>query len=97
MTFYIAKHGSDTNPGTEALPFASLGKAQEAGRASGTGYSVSVGPGEYRESLVFRPEDSGSRWTGDGAVLTGGLSIPAPRLSPVPAEIAARLTPEAAP
>ena len=96
MTVYVSKAGSDSNPGTESAPFLTLARARKEARIH-PGCEIHVGAGEYRESLVLAPEDSGSRWIGaPGATLTGGLTLPASALAPVPSERANRLTPEAA-
>ena len=96
MTYYVSKSGADTNPGSESAPFLTLARAQREARLH-PGSEVRVLPGEYRESLRLQPEDGGTRFIGGrDAVLTGGLTIPASALSPVPSEIADRLTPEAA-
>lgn len=97
MTYYVSPAGDDRNPGTEARPFASLARARDAGRDAGeAGYSVRVLPGVWREALVLGEEDSGSHWYGGGACLTGGLTVCASELAPLPPEYAARLTEDAA-
>ena len=61
--FYIAPSGSDSNPGTEAAPFASLGAARDAVRAVGAGpHTVSLHDGVYvhEASVAFAAEDSGT-------------------------------------
>ncbi len=69
-TFHVAPAGSDTNPGTAALPFASLERARAAirelrGRGSlpAGGVAVVVHGGEYRVARAFRLEatDSGTQ------------------------------------
>ncbi|MCR5681398.1 MAG: hypothetical protein K6G29_03005, partial [Clostridiales bacterium] len=78
MTYYVSPAGSDANPGTAEQPFASLARARDAGRTDpAPGYEVRVLPGVWRESLVLDAADSGSHWIGDGAILTGGLTVPA--------------------
>jgi hypothetical protein len=63
---FIATSGDDTNPGTQAQPFATFEGARDAVRAlakrSKKAITVSVREGTYylREPLVFGPEDSGS-------------------------------------
>ncbi|MHB8974553.1 MAG: right-handed parallel beta-helix repeat-containing protein [Pirellulaceae bacterium] len=65
-TFYVAPSGSDGNPGTEAAPFATLGRARDAVRATKAsvqdGISVVIGGGVYAldAPVVFAPEDSGT-------------------------------------
>ena len=67
-TLYVAIDGDDGNPGTEALPFATITRAQEAVRAIKAegkilegGLTVLIAGGVYRldELLVFGPEDGG--------------------------------------
>lgn len=61
---FVAPDGKDTNPGTEAKPFATLGRAQQAARARARQEAVTVlfESGTYYLSapIVFGPEDSGS-------------------------------------
>src|SRR5579863_3784987 len=48
--------GSDSNPGTQALPFKTIGKAASVALANnhkGLGTHVSIAPGPYRESLAL--------------------------------------------
>jgi hypothetical protein len=63
-TFYVAPGGADANPGTQALPFATLAKAQAAAREAKATGPVTVllraGTWYLRESIVFKPEDSGT-------------------------------------
>ncbi len=61
--FHIAPAGNDTNPGTEAAPFASLGAARDAVRAAGIGpHTVWLHDGDYVHptSVPFSAEDSGT-------------------------------------
>jgi len=51
---HVSPRGDDANPGTEAAPFRTLGKACEL---AGPGDTVYVGAGKYRETL--RPARSG--------------------------------------
>ncbi|KLU38229.1 hypothetical protein AB595_02985 [Massilia sp. WF1] len=51
-TLYVASNGSDSNPGTEAQPFATIGRADAAATAGDT---VSVAPGTY---TVSAPNDT---------------------------------------
>jgi hypothetical protein len=53
-TYYVAKSGLDTNPGTKEKPFLTIGAAAEAARAGDT---VEVGEGEYREWV--KPNEGG--------------------------------------
>ncbi|MDH7571135.1 MAG: right-handed parallel beta-helix repeat-containing protein, partial [Armatimonadota bacterium] len=105
--FFVAVDGSDTNPGTEAQPFASLEKARDALRSAGSraGATVWVKPGVYPRSATFVLEeaDSGTkqnpvvyRATVPGkARLQGGRQIPATAFRPAVGEAAARLPAEA--
>ena len=96
MTFYVSKRGSDEGPGTQSAPFLTLLRAQAAAREH-PGSEVRVGAGEYRESVVLTEADNGSHWIGEkGAVLTGGLTVSPDETLPLPGDVAARLTPEAA-
>lgn len=90
-TFYVAPKGSDTNPGTEPLPFASLEKARDALRALKRrelppgGATVVLAPGVYRliGPLELQSQDSGAenapvvyRAAKRGtAILTGGAAL----------------------
>ncbi|MBT3377014.1 MAG: hypothetical protein HN742_16270 [Lentisphaerae bacterium] len=68
-TFHVAPQGDDTNPGTQAAPFATIERARDAirelrkdnGLPAG-GVSVVLTPGIYELSApaVFTPEDSGT-------------------------------------
>ena len=67
--WYVAPHGSDANPGTEARPFATLERARDAvrsrkrdGRTLPGRTTVFLADGVYRldHPLVFAPEDSGT-------------------------------------
>lgn len=65
---YVSPGGKDTNPGTKAKPFASIGAAKGAVRklvAAGLGSDVKViiAPGTYYlpNGLTFGPEDSGTK------------------------------------
>jgi hypothetical protein len=66
LTFYVATRGSDSNPGTQDRPFATLSRSQEAvrqtKRAARGRISVLVRGGTYylKEPLTFGPEDSGT-------------------------------------
>lgn len=64
-TFYVAPNGSDENPGTEAKPFATVAKAQQAVRTArkdnNGDIAVVLRGGVYAldKTLVFESEDSG--------------------------------------
>lgn len=91
---YVSPQGSDSNPGTEAAPLATLAQAQRtvrglAGSMNGD-IIVYLEPGTYRLSqpLLFTPADSGRNgfkviWTSapsDPAVVSGGRQISGWRL-----------------
>jgi len=88
--FHVAPAGSDTNPGTEAAPFATLGRAREAVRQQvrqGLDGNVTVwmAEGTYplAEPLSFGPEDGGTEKSavvyaarpGRKVVLSGGRRV----------------------
>jgi len=61
---FVAPGGNDTNPGTEAKPFATLGRAQEAARASARQKPVTVllesGTYDLSAPFLLEPADSGT-------------------------------------
>lgn len=65
-TFYVAPGGSDDNPGTEAKPFATVEKAQQAVRKINTKMTDDIvvmfrgGVYPIDRTVVFEPEDSGT-------------------------------------
>ncbi len=89
--FYVAPDGSDSNPGTQAQPFATLTRARDAVRELKSRgpltepVHVYVSGGRYRltEPLVLGPEDSGTEgapvvWQavpGQRPVFSGGRLI----------------------
>ncbi|MBL7133775.1 MAG: right-handed parallel beta-helix repeat-containing protein [Phycisphaerae bacterium] len=88
--FHVSVGGSDTGPGTEGKPFATLGRARQAVRrkiAAGLTGDVTVvvaaGVYELAEPLVFGPADSGTRQhavsyvaaDNEKAVVSGGRRI----------------------
>ena len=89
-TFYVAPGGSDENPGTQAAPFATIRRAQEAVRALGAkglaeDVTVVLGGGTYRlaKPLVFGPQDAGTAQhavtyaaaEGETVVISGGRVV----------------------
>ena len=98
-TFFVATDGSDTNPGTEGKPFATLQHARDAVRKFKEtapvpeSVTVVVRGGTYRidTSLTFNAEDSGIEtapvvWqaaTGEEVRLSGGPTLPPDAFSPV--------------
>ena len=87
--FYVAPAGADGNPGSAAKPYATLGRARDAVRASGRlkkePVTVHVLPGVYYlpETLLFTAQDSGSAAApvvyqaepGGEAVVSGGVKL----------------------
>lgn len=77
-TYYVAPNGSDDNPGTEAQPWRTIGKAA-ASLVSGD--TVYIRSGTYQERVV--PQNSGSdyityaAYPGESATIDGsGVSLP---------------------
>jgi len=66
LSVYVSPGGNDANPGTEAQPFKTIARAQEAIRNTKTeekgNREVHILEGEYllTEPLRFGPEDGGS-------------------------------------
>ncbi len=85
--FYVSLTGKDSNKGSAAAPFATLGAARDAARSKTGKESVTIhvadGIHYLPETLVFRPEDSGTKdhpvvWraVNEGkAVLSGGRKL----------------------
>ncbi len=65
--YYVSPNGADTNPGTEKAPFATVQKARDTIRSMKKlpegGITVILEDGKYyqNETLVFTPEDSGTK------------------------------------
>ena len=78
----------------EHTEYDTIGKAQQAARAAG-GAAVYVPAGIYRETLNFDSRDNGCTYIGEGAVLTGGLTVPYAQTASVCAEMAGRFDPGA--
>ncbi len=55
-------NGNDSNPGTQALPFKTIGKGVSVATAvvATTGSRIIVNPGTYRESITFANSPAGS-------------------------------------
>jgi hypothetical protein len=97
--FYVSPLGSDTNPGTESLPFATISRAQQAVRAINrpmTGdINVWLRGGVHRlpRPLMFGPEDSGANgfyvtyaaYPHEKPIVSGGTRITGWRASGDPA------------
>lgn len=87
-SFYVAVAGNDGNPGSQAQPFATLARAQEAmrgipasARQTG-GAAVWVGGGTYQlnATLLLTEQDSFVTWAalpGQSVVLTGSTTVSA--------------------
>ena len=89
LSVYVSPDGDDANPGTEARPFKTIARAQEAIRNTQTdekgNKEVHILAGEYvlTEPLRFGPEDGGSVadqyrqvfYEGHDATITGGKRI----------------------
>jgi hypothetical protein len=64
-TFYVATDGSDSNPGTEDLPFKTIGYAASqalANNYAGKGTHVWINNGTYRESISISGSKSETSW-----------------------------------
>lgn len=86
---YVSPAGADTNPGTEAAPYRTIAKAQEAVRALKSGMAgdieVLLRGGTYvlPEALTFTPQDSGENghfiiyrsYPGEEALVSGGRTV----------------------
>lgn len=84
---YVSPSGNDSNSGAKGSPLASLAGARNAARKSAgkEAVTVHVADGTYYlpETLVFTPEDSGSKQnkvvyvaaTEGGAILSGGAEL----------------------
>ncbi len=64
-TFYVATNGSDSNPGTEDLPFKTIGYAASQAvdnNHAGKGTHVWINNGTYRESISLSGSKSDTSW-----------------------------------
>lgn len=52
---FVAKAGDDANPGTEAAPFQTIGRALDAARLFGNALAIQAGPGLFEEQIVLPP------------------------------------------
>lgn len=89
-TYYVAKSGSDSNPGSLGMPFLTLARAKTAMEASPTNpQTVDVRTGTYSETLVFTSVDNWQTWSvyiPDGygnAIVDGGASSPTTGANPI--------------
>ena len=86
--FHVSLQGDDANPGTQAKPFATLQRAQQAARkaAGREAVTVLVRSGTYYlpETWVFTAADSGTQaaplvyqaYAGEQPVISGALRLP---------------------
>ena len=86
-TFFVSPAGEDANPGTQAKPFATLSRTQEAVRNAIGGGPVTVwlrgGTYYLPETLVFTAEDAGTTntpviwqaWPDEHPVISGGAKL----------------------
>lgn len=88
-TFYLSPDGADSNPGTLAAPFQTIGRAQAAARsinANMTGdiqFFLRGGIYPLNNTLVFTPQDSGSNgyriiyqaYEDEKPVISGGTPV----------------------
>ncbi len=84
---FVATNGSDTNPGTLLMPFATVQRAQQAARkaAPREAVTVFVREGTYYlpETLILTAEDSGTKaapvvyqaYQEEQAVISGGVRL----------------------
>ncbi len=101
ITYYVSAAGSDNNPGTDrAHPFGTVNHAKEAARAAAAAgdavtveflagtYAIGVSlGGAEAQTLDLDERDNGISYvTREGAVLTGGLSIPVSAMTAVTGE-----------
>ncbi len=84
MQIYVARCGSDQNPGSKHAPFLTLqrAKAEIKKRPPGASVTVHVAKGEYflSDPLCLTEAESNTRWCSDGAVLTAAMPIPSPTI-----------------
>src|SRR5512142_1261951 len=74
-TLHVAPGGTEAGDGSEAAPFA---RVQQGLDRAGPGDTVLVHAGTYREAVVVTRSgtaDAYLRLLGDGAVLSGGVSV----------------------
>jgi len=77
--WFVAPNGSDTHPGTQAAPFATIAKARDVARTAAGPHTIRLAAGVYEltEPLTFDERDSNVRYIGEGAntILSGGRSL----------------------
>ena len=92
--YYVSKAGCDKNNGTKEAPVRTIEKAQALARENKNS-TVYVLEGEYKNSLVLDERDSGTKYIGINATLTGGVSVAFCETEALPEEIKGRLNTEA--
>jgi hypothetical protein len=94
--FHVSPAGDDTGDGSAQKPFATLEKARDAARQEKNS-KVVLAPGAHRrtKTLELNERDSGTVFTGKGAVIVGSVAVPTSSVKPVTdAAILERLLPE---
>ena len=80
-TFWVdCADGDDAHPGTKEAPFASVARAQTAGRAAGAGTQIFLRSGVcyLQETLLLTAADSGIAWSsysGEAVTLSAGAPL----------------------
>ena len=71
---HVAPHGSDTHPGTAALPLATLERARSL---AAPGSTIHCHSGTYRlqRALTLGFADSNVSWIGANATISGGVAL----------------------
>lgn len=80
-TFYVAKTGSDSNPGTSTSPWLTVQKAANTATAGDT---VNVAAGTYAERVVVSASGTGAAkilFQGVGNVTVGGFYVTGPHVT----------------
>ena len=109
MNLYVAINGNDTNPGTQAAPFATLAGARDAIRKITENglcepITVHIGAGEYRmQGITFDACDSGTAdcpityAADEEVILHGGVSVGQEKWQMPDAAMLSRFTEDARP
>jgi parallel beta-helix repeat protein len=71
QNFYVATNGNDSNPGTQAQPWATIQRADSASRSGGD--CINVEPGTYQADIPIQHGGSGPTSTGYVAYRCTGL------------------------
>ncbi|MCP5535737.1 MAG: right-handed parallel beta-helix repeat-containing protein [Akkermansiaceae bacterium] len=99
VTVHVAPDGDDSNPGTEAKPFATLERARDAARGARKS-TVILAAGTYRRTTTFElnAKDSGTTFraaAGADVRISGSLDVPPRVVKPVTNKsVLGRLLPE---